>query len=179
MLDVLIVLVVAVSTVWVYLDATKHNVGKIPGDSSFWNSSAGVWSIVTLLLWIVAFPAYLIKRGALIEKAKASPVTVTGRTGKASALGTIGGLWTLVTFAAWSTGTELPSCNEPEVLQVASEIVKRAGVPGKISNGAERNYDAINEKRQCHGTLGGEVVGYTVQWYDKSKKDQFVVTLGE
>jgi len=64
---------------WVYRDATKRKIGKIKDGSGFFNLSAGAWAICTILLWIVVFPAYLIKRGELTEAAKSNPVEVKGR----------------------------------------------------------------------------------------------------
>ena len=62
MLNSIIIAVVAVSAVWVYLDATKNKIGKIPDGKGMFNMSAGAWCAVTLGLWIIGFPAYLINR---------------------------------------------------------------------------------------------------------------------
>jgi len=62
------------SAIFVYWDATGHKIGKIQGVSSVSNSSAFGWAIGTILLWIIVFPMYLIKRKVLIEKAKENPV---------------------------------------------------------------------------------------------------------
>ena len=69
-------LIIIASAFWVYYDATKHKIGKIPGEKSFTNMSAGGWAAATWLLWIIGFPLYLIKRKELIEKAKEHPVEV-------------------------------------------------------------------------------------------------------
>ena len=79
MLNALIVAIIAASAVWVYLDASKHKIGKIRGSKGMLNMSAGAWGIVTLLLWIVCFPAYLIARRRLIAKAQANPIEVSHR----------------------------------------------------------------------------------------------------
>ena len=71
-----IALIIIASAFWVYYDATKNKIGKIPGEKSFTNMSAGGWAVVTWLLWIIGFPLYLIKRKELIEKAKEHPVDV-------------------------------------------------------------------------------------------------------
>jgi hypothetical protein len=57
-------IVVVISAIWVYFDAKKIGVrkGLIPG---FFNLGAGGWCAATLLIWIIGFPAYLIKRGDL------------------------------------------------------------------------------------------------------------------
>ena len=95
MLNALIVAIIAASAVWVYLDASKHKIGKIRGSKGMLNMSAGAWGIVTLLLWIVGFPAYLIARRRLIAKAQANPIEVSHRTVKALILAALGGLWFL------------------------------------------------------------------------------------
>lgn len=59
MLGVAIVAVVSASAIWVCLDATKK-IGKIEAAGGMFNVSAGAWAAVTLFLWIIGFPAYLI-----------------------------------------------------------------------------------------------------------------------
>lgn len=63
----------AVCTPCVYYDATKNKIGKIPRAKGFFNIQAGMWGVATLLLWILVFPAYLIKRSGLLEKTKQHP----------------------------------------------------------------------------------------------------------
>ena len=63
-------LVVIASAIWVYVDAKNIGVRK-DLVSGFWNLGAGSWCAATLLLWIVAFPCYLIKRTSLKEAAAA------------------------------------------------------------------------------------------------------------
>jgi len=99
MIDTAIVLVIAISSVWVYVDATNNKIGKVPEQSGMFNMNAGAWALVTLLLWIVGFPAYLAKRNRLIEAAKEHPVEVKGKAVKLVALVLVGGLWVLVTLA--------------------------------------------------------------------------------
>ena len=99
MSSVIFVAIVASTSVWVYLDATANSIGKIPGGKGMFNMSAGFWAIVTLGIWIIGFPAYLIKHDSLIEKAKANPVTVSARVVKAATLGAVGGFWT---YGIWS-----------------------------------------------------------------------------
>lgn len=78
MIGVVAVAIVVTSAIWVYLDATKNRIGKIPDAGGMFNMSAGAWATVTLLLWIIGFPSYLIKRRSLIERAKSHPVEVGG-----------------------------------------------------------------------------------------------------
>lgn len=74
MLDLAIFLVVVLSSIWVYYDATSNKIGKIKGIKGMFNMSAGGWCLVTLLLWIVGFPSYLIKRKALTTIANENPI---------------------------------------------------------------------------------------------------------
>jgi hypothetical protein len=99
-MNALFVGAVAASAIWVYWDASGHRVGKVPGGKGMFNMSAGAWGVVTLLLWIVAFPSYLAKRGSLILLAKTSPIDSKGRAAKAVVLAAVGGFWFLSVLAA-------------------------------------------------------------------------------
>ena len=57
----------------IYYDDTKHKIGKIPEEKTFFNVQAGAWAFGMFVLWILFFPLYLYKRSELIEKAKANP----------------------------------------------------------------------------------------------------------
>ena len=59
-----LVLIVIASAIFVYFDAKRIGVrkGLISG---FLDMGVGAWTAVTLLLWIIGFPAYLIMRGDL------------------------------------------------------------------------------------------------------------------
>jgi hypothetical protein len=92
MLGAIAAAVVVASAIWVYWDATANKIGKIPGAGGMFNLSAGAWSVVTMFLWIVAFPAYLIKRGSLLARAKTEPVEVKRRWMKLSILCIVGAL---------------------------------------------------------------------------------------
>lgn len=76
----MIYLLIAASTMFVYYDTTKNNIGKIPGEKCFYNLSPSNWSLVVAFLWIVAFPLYLMKRKELLEKAKNNPVITPSKT---------------------------------------------------------------------------------------------------
>lgn len=82
--------VVAVSAVWVYLDASALRIGRVEGERGFLNVSAGAWGVATLLLWIVALPAYLANRKQLEQRALTAPRESPGRTVKAIVLGAFG-----------------------------------------------------------------------------------------
>ncbi|MEE9611074.1 MAG: hypothetical protein V3W19_07470 [Desulfatiglandales bacterium] len=90
--------IIVICTLWVYLDATGKKIGKIPGAGGMFNMSAGGWATVTLGLWIIGFPAYLIKRSSLIEAASQHPLEVKNRALKATVFGVIGALLMLLTL---------------------------------------------------------------------------------
>jgi len=189
MVNVIIVAIVVASAIWVYLDATKNKIGKVKGSGGMFNMSAGAWSVVTLFLWVIGFPAYLIKRGSLIEKAKETPVEVTGRTGKIAALGIVGGIWVLLSLAGFVSG-DVPACDAPEVVDLATQsikdapLIKLSGFEVKgLSMPAEVNYNTSTETRLCRAqlshALGNEMIQYAVQWHDKAKGIIYVQIVAE
>jgi amino acid transporter len=95
MLTNFVYLVVAASIVFVYYDTTKNKIGKIPDEKGFLNLSPALWAIATWLLWIVAFPLYLMNRAKLIEKAKEKPQEVSDKRRKI-VLCILGGIAVLV-----------------------------------------------------------------------------------
>ncbi len=82
MLTNFVYLIVAGSILFVFYDTTKNKIGKIPDEKGFLNLSPGLWAIATWLLWIVAFPLYLINRSKLIEKAKEKPQEISDKKRK-------------------------------------------------------------------------------------------------
>lgn len=79
---------------FIYYDATKNKIGKIPGENRFTNLSAGMWAFGALMLWIIVFPLYLINRSKLIEKARENPQVVSG-AGRGIKLGLLATLFLL------------------------------------------------------------------------------------
>ena len=77
------IIIVTLSPVWVYIDATNKRIGKISNRKGILNQHAAVWAIACLVIWPVAFPAYLVKREELIALAKQHPIIVTGKWLKA------------------------------------------------------------------------------------------------
>jgi len=71
-------LIVIVSSIWVYFDAKSIGARKdlVPG---FFNLGPVGWALCSLLIWIIAFPAYLIKRSDIKNAAEGnySPPTHT------------------------------------------------------------------------------------------------------
>lgn len=92
--------IILASMIFIYLDATKNNIGKVPNEKRFTNMSAGMWCTATGLLWIVGFPLYLLNRKKLIEKAKEYPQTVS-TSRKAIVLGILTIIWVLLLCAEY------------------------------------------------------------------------------
>ena len=187
-MDTMIILVlVCVSAFWVYWDATGHKIGKLPDEKGTFNISAGSWAMVTLLLWIVGFPAYLINRSRLIEKAKESPVDSKLRYGGATVLAVLALCASFGAYSMYSTGT-LPNCNSPEVVQLTNQIVSESpavqilGLTDiSISSHGEKHYNSSSETRFCRGVLktplGDEVISYSVEWHNKNTGEFWVQIL--
>ena len=57
--EVIVALLLVVgSSVGVYLDAVRNEIGETKDAGGFFNMSAGGWFAATLLLWIVGLPIY-------------------------------------------------------------------------------------------------------------------------
>lgn len=184
MISTIIAVTVTISALWVYLDATKNNIGKIEDAKGMFNMSAGAWGIVTLLLWIIGFPAYLAKRGDLIEKAKANPVSATGRTAKAAAFGIVGGLWVFMTLGGVVLSA-LPACDGTATKSLIGQIVndmpivQAAGAQFVSLKGiAEQGYNESTQVRACNATLvttaGENNLQYHVKWLNKQTGEFYV-----
>jgi hypothetical protein len=191
-INAILTAVIAVSALWVYLDATTHSIGKIAkehGGRGLLNLSAAGWGWCTLLLWIVGLPSYILKRNALIEKAREYPVSVANRTASAITLAVVGAFEVVVVVALYFAGT-VPSCDSKDVVGLADRIVKEGPMSlllgdnfRGVSMPAEQSYDAARERRVCRAMItvaSQEVpVSYTVEWHDKSKGLIWVQFLSE
>lgn len=106
-------IVVGLSTLWVYWDATQHKIGKTEKNKF----SAGAYATATLLLWIIGFPYYLIRRKKLIQEAKEHPVEPKARWFKFGVFLVLAAVqifgWVAVQIYAWSlnyTSYGYPKC---------------------------------------------------------------------
>lgn len=144
MLGIIVILIVAITSVWIYLDATKNKIGKIANEKGMFNISAGEWAAGALLLWIIVFPAYLIKRNALIEKAKEFPVDIKARALKAILLSVIGGSIILIAIPVYmaSISSDPSSSNNSEVGSPNENAV--SSVPVKMSFNTENKSISLN-----------------------------------
>lgn len=91
----LIYFIIIASAAFVYWDATKNRIGKTSDAKTLSNSPAWLWALGVLLIWIVAFPLYLVKRKELIQKARENPVKVPMKQ-KKIVLGALGGILVVV-----------------------------------------------------------------------------------
>lgn len=180
MSEVVVWAIIFITAISIYVDATANKIGKIPGKRSIINNSAGLWATGTILLWIVVFPLYLIKRGKLIELAKENPVTANNRTGIIVLMSFIGCAWIALTWigsTGTATGFELPLCDSADTNNVLSQIINSQ--PTSVQTGlryvgvndvTERAYNTAEAIRVCSGTLvttGGELpIQFNVIWGD-------------
>ena len=61
-INLIVVVLVVLSGIWVYWDATEQKIGKMTNIKSMFNISAGGWATVTLMLWIVLNSIFTIRR---------------------------------------------------------------------------------------------------------------------
>ena len=73
MIDVLPYLLVLGTSVWVYVDARNLGIHKTSG-GGFFNMGPLGWCLSCLLLWAVAFPAYLLRRRKHLRAMSAPPL---------------------------------------------------------------------------------------------------------
>ncbi len=127
MLTNFVYLIVAASILFVYYDTTKNKIGKISGEKGFLNLSPGLWAIATWLLWIVAFPLYLINRSKLIEKAKQNPQEISDKKRKVvlGILGVIVALVFLNFIAVSGCSQSVPKCGDTKTIDLVTQIADR------------------------------------------------------
>jgi uncharacterized membrane protein len=74
-----VLLIVIGTSVWVGFDAQANKITSSAGEYTAWNGAVG-WVLICLLLWIVGFPAYLVRRGKLLgERKSVAPQTVAAQ----------------------------------------------------------------------------------------------------
>lgn len=165
---------ISISAIWVYYDAKKHKIGKVPGKKGLLNMSAGGIAGATLLLWLLAFPLYLYKRKELIEQAKEHPVEPSGKF----IFATMGAIFAVFAVSLITKST-LPGCDSQPALKLANQLVTSLRM-GQVTYPAEQGYE--DSVRICRGFLTGEngqqvPVDYSVSWHDKSKQIIYVQIL--
>jgi hypothetical protein len=173
MWSIALAIFIAMSAIWVYIDATKNKIGKITNRKGMFNLSAGAWAAATLFLWIVAFPSYLINRSTLSEKAKDNPINVKQRLGKIVVLSLLGALVILFTFFV-NIAPAVPQCDSIAAKRAIAKIIndtpllRSAGTRFiSIKNIIDENFNHETQVRLCSAqlsTTGGEDnIQYTIK----------------
>lgn len=105
--------IVIATSLWVYFDARRIGIkkGQIPGIA---NLGPGGWLVVCLLLWIVAFPVYLIKRPQFIRINRNNPRAAWNKTDTVVAV-------IIGTFIVWVIGIKV---QEFQRVPVANRIIE-------------------------------------------------------
>jgi hypothetical protein len=179
-----IVAIATIAAFWVYLDATKNKIGEIAGSKESWNFTAGGWAALTLLMWLVGLPAYVIKRQALLDRAQTAPVEVKNRAKGIVFLAFGAAAWVGVSLLLVAA-EGLPSCDASEVLQLAESIIQKAPLVSEqglkidgIKSPGEIQSESISSRRACRAILRlseGELpMKYTVEWHNQSRGEIWV-----
>ena len=115
---IIILLIVVGSTIWVGIDAKKHQVSTLAKAPYSLNTGAVAWVLYCILFWIAAFPCYLYRRSKVLSAAAATAgntATPAGNKGpgKLKLVGTVLmalGLLSLVYFLMiYDTSVEVPT----------------------------------------------------------------------
>ncbi|MBB6184785.1 hypothetical protein [Oleiagrimonas soli] len=186
MTGLLILLLVSASAVWVYLDASRNEIGHDPNRSGLFNMSAGAWGLASLLIWIIGFPAYIIKRKSLVEHAKSNPHPVKNRLLKSFGFAATGLL--LIAFTVFNQPAQaLPSCTDPHVTNLLMNVLRtspagRSGIIFSQINDSSELHSSVNgDFRMCRASViadGSDVdIQYSVKWQDKDHTAFVVETL--
>lgn len=110
---IIVFIVLSIASI-VYWDATRKKIGKVEGEKGLLNMSAGGWALASIYLFILAVPAYLLKRKSLIKKAETHPVEVKGRSIK---------LALLIIFCLVATSKNLQTQKNKKV---ANDVIEEA-----------------------------------------------------
>lgn len=185
MLSLIVAAVSVVAGFWIYLDATKHHIGKDPTVRSFWGLSAGGWATWGLCFWPLGVPVYLIRRPSLLERAKKHPVDPSSKTRSLVFLGVASATLLLINLSNYTQGS-VPSCDSEDVTSLAKRIIAQQGGMSvsaiNLLYPAEEGYNSHTEVRSCRAVLraGNEDhrVRYTVQWQSEADQQMWVELTG-
>lgn len=175
MIATLIAIVVTASALWVYWDATNQRIGRIKGRKGLFNMSAEAWALATLFLWVIAFPAYLIKRDSLREEAEYNPVQARHPRAWLTGLAVLGAA---MVWNAYSSlpANQLPNCAAADTKGLVKDIFARnfresgAGEPTihfnavrttESSHGLYRCKAQVDVKLPNGRTISGRSLRYT------------------
>ena len=152
MVGIIILVVIALSAVFVYLDASAHEIGDISDYRKNLNKSAVVWAIATLFLWPFAFPYYLRMRGDLIRAAVEHPVRENRRSLKACGVtfAAVGFIALSVAFPGLPNENSLLSCSTPETASQDSRTRESNKQTEAIWDQATTTRTRSWEDERCH-----------------------------
>ncbi len=173
-----LLMLVVVSSIWMYWDASSKKIGKVEGvegiKKGLGNTSALVWAISCMLLWIIVLPLYLSKRKGLIQTAQDHPVEETSRVAKTVLLVFIG---LGVVGTAIPRPAKLPKCTAPETSKLIAQIVDaRISDPNKkfkaLQDIKQTSYDKKAQARLCTAQFvpvaGAKIpVRFQLTWQDR------------
>lgn len=177
---------VTFSALWVYADASQNKIGNTPHKSLLNVGGAGWWGSLCLLLWIVAFPLYLLNRKKLINLAKEYPVESKHRNFKILVFFAI--FITSLWFSFISTSPKLPNCSDQSTINTLKSAI--SSTPAykilniqniEINNVSERP-SSTKDKKICRASLeipniGSQVIYYSIDWQNKDKGEIWVQTI--
>ena len=186
-INAILPIIVTLSSLWVYVDASKNKIGNSPNGGLLNIGGAGWWGVLCLLLWIIAFPLYLMKRNKLIALAKAHPSEPTNRNLKIGVFSIIAivSIW----WNIWGVKPSLPDCNDPQAVDtlksaiIDTPVYKMLGVDEiQIADISERP-STTSDKRICRASLhlgsnyGSQVIYYSIDWQNKETGEFWVQTI--
>jgi len=188
MIGIVILVIIASCSIFVYLDASAHGIGDISGHRRDFNMSAMGWAIATLFIWPYAFPGYLRMRRKLIEAAADHPIQENRQSLKASGvtLAAVGFIVASVAVPRLQSEIDLPSCDSRETLIQLSRTLDANSVTAMMDNNivnisGAMEVDHLTDPiaRVCSGMLvmpaGESSARYVVRWEDASRQKLQVV----
>jgi len=167
----LIYLIIIASAAFVYWDATKNRIGKTSDAKILSNSPVWLWALGVLLIWIVAFPLYLVKRKELIQKALENPVEVPMKQMKL-VFGVLGMILVIVLVGGLFGGenkapSPFPNIPIPSLAQAQSDPLIQAAK------------DAVFDKIDPSMTIGDAIDNYPffkkVTWTSRKEGGRKIV----
>ena len=186
-LNIILSIIVTISALWVYIDASKNKIGNSPQGGLLNVGAGGWWGVLCLLLWVVIFPLYLIKRSKLIAFAKANPAEPKNRNIKIGIFSFIAVI--TIWWNVFSTQENLPDCNDPQAVDtlksalIDTPIYKMLGVNEiQITDISERP-STTEDKRICRASLhlgdnyGSQVIYFSIDWQNKETGEFWVQTI--
>jgi hypothetical protein len=160
--------------VWVYLDAKRLGI-QHQASGKFLDFGPIGWSVFSGLIWVVAFPLYLRKRGSVSRPDDPKWLQVGSWVGYFFLITLI-----VVVAVSGSQGKGLPPCEAKETASLLEQIVNDLPLV-KATNTRfvslkqieELGYNNESELRSCKATLittaGQDDLQYSIKWQDKRK----------